>query len=228
MKKTSAPATTDIAAFLAGNAAPKKKSSKKDNPELDFHSNDRVTCGDCGTVNDPTGGGWNCTNCDKPLSLTDRVYHAYQALQDAEANFNSLEAQLLEKVVPEYQEHATSGDFSKTFNVAGQETPGVQVSFKDAFKKIPLEKESALKAAMGDKYDTYFYQKREITVVDTSDAGVAILLAKLGPDDFRKFFKIEMSVGTKPDMDRKQFELPGAVRLAVQQYKPALKTRKED
>jgi len=223
-KKT--PATGNIAAFLASKAAPKKKSTKKDNPELDFHTDENITC-ECGAVNNPSAGGWSCTTCDKPLSLTDRVYHAYQAVKDAEGAYASLEGQLLELVTPEYETHAKS-EFSKTFNVAGQETPGVQVSFKDAFCKIPLEQEAALQAIMGSRYEDFFFQKREISMVDTSDESIQALLADLGEEKFAKYFKIDLSVGTKQDMDRKQFQLPPEARLAIKQYKPALKIRKED
>lgn len=227
MKKTTPRPATNITAFLATNLTPKKKAGKQTQPELDLHDEEQVTC-ECGQVNKPSAGGWSCTTCDKPLSLVDRVFHAYQAAADAQAAFDSLEAQLLEKVGPKYQEHAECGDFTKTLNLSGQETPGLQVNYKDAFKKIPLEKEALLQSKLGEKYDNFFYQKREISLSDTSDETISILLAKLGAEDFKKFFKIEMSVGTKADMDRKQFQLAPELRLAVQQYKPAVKIRKED
>lgn len=216
---------TNIAALLAKSAT-KTSKKKSDTPELDLHTADTITC-QCGTVNDPGAGGWRCTSCDEPLSLTDRVYAAYQNHKDAEAAFQSLEGQLLEQVRPEYEDGA-KGDFNKTYNLAGKETPGVQVSYKDSFKKIPLDKEPFLQSRMGEMYDGYFRQAREISLIDTSDDGIEALVEKLGPELFQKFFKVEMFIGTKPDMDRKQFQLPPDVREVVQQYKAALKIRKED
>lgn len=186
-----------------------------------------MTCEE-GHVNSPSNGGWSCTICNKPLHLVDRTYQAYCALQSAKATFEALEAQLLEQVRPEYREAAMEGDFSKTLNVAGQETSGVQFSFKDAFTTIPAEKEDVLREKVGEKYDNYFYQKRDISVADTSDEVVSLLLDKLGADDFTRLFKIQTSVGTKPDLDRKQFSLPQSAQLIIQQYKPSMKLRKDD
>lgn len=214
-----------IAALLAKSAS-KKTPKKSDTPELDLHGSENITCS-CGTVNDPSAGGWKCTSCDLPLSLVDQVYEAYQAHKDAEATFKSLEGQLLELVRPEYEAGA-KGDFHKTYNLAGKETPGVQVSYKDMFKQIPLDKEPALRSRLGEMFDSYFRQARDISLIDTSDDGIEALLEKLGPDLFQKFFKVEMYIGTKPDLDRKQFQLPPEVQMVVQQYKAALKIRKED
>lgn len=159
----------------------------------------------------------------------DSVVKACLALQEAKIAFNAARQRLLEKVTPAYEEHARSGKFSKTFDVAGEDTPGVQVSYKDCFRIIPLEKEVLLKKMLGDRYDYFFFQAREISLKDVSDATVTVLLAKLGPEDFKKFFSIELWVGTQPDMDQKQFELPDEIRLtAVQQYQPSLKLRKEE
>lgn len=220
-------AKTNIAALLAKSAT-KTNKKKSDTPELDLHTDDNITC-QCGTVNSPSAGGWKCTSCDAPLSLTDRVYMAYQQMHDAKAVFDSLESQLLEKVCVEYEDGAKN-DFHKTYNVAGKETPGVQVSYKDQFKSIPIEKATALKAAMGseEKYNQYFYQKRELSLLDTSDTTIELILGQLGEELFTKLFKVELGIGTCPDMDRKQFSLPVAVRMAVIQYKPATKARKED
>lgn len=197
-KAASKPSTPNPLDFLTANAGTKVPKGKATHPELS----------DCG-------------------DLSDKTYVAYKTLKDAEAAFSSLESQVLDIVRPEYEKHTRSGDFAKTFNVAGTETPGVQISFKDMFKKIPLDREAELKDRMGDKYDTYFFQKRDLSLTDTSDETITLLLEKLGPDTFKRIFKIEMSVGTKPDLDRKQFELPEDVRMTVEQYKPALKIRVE-
>jgi len=177
--------------------ASQKKTKKKGNPELCFRQE------------------------------ADQVFHAKLALEEAKANFQTVERNLLELVSPEYEAHAERDEFSKTFEVAGQDTPGVQVSFKDAFHTVPLDKEQLLKKKLGEKYNYFFYQKRNICLADTSDATIRVLLAKLGEEDFKKFFKIEMCVATRQDMDRKQFELSAEVRLVVQQYKPSLKLRKK-
>lgn len=187
----------DANSFLIGNVTTSKPGAKKkDHPEV-----------------------------DSAKGLADATYHAYKAVKDAEAAFAACEGQLLEIVRPEYEGHAKAGNFAKTFNVAGDETPGVQVSYKDMFKKVPLERESELRERLGDKFDNFYYQKRDLSLKDTSDEVVTLLLQKLGEDTFRNIFKIEISIACKPDMDRKQWELAEDCR--PEQYKAALKIRTE-
>jgi len=187
-------AKPDVSAFLLGNAAAPKKAGKKEHPELK----------DSG-------------------ALADATYAAYKAVKDAEAHFRALEGQLLEIVTPEYQSRVKS-DFQGTFNIAGEETPGVQISFKDAFKKIPIERQAELQEILGDHFGDFYFQKRDLSLTDTSDETITMLMEKLGDDTFRAVFKIDLSVGTVPGMDRKQFELPEEAR--PEQYKGALKIRK--
>lgn len=156
--------------------------------------------------------------------LGDKVYRAYVAQRDAKAEFDALESQMLEKVRVNYEAGANR-TFAKTLNVAGHDTPGVQVSFKDAFTKIPIDREPFLKAELGNDYDRFFVQKREISLLDTSDDTVALLLSKLGPEEFKRLFDIGLSVQCRPDMDRNQFLLPKNVRDCLVQYKGATKAR---
>lgn len=158
----------------------------------------------------------------------DQVYRAKLTLEEAETNFRAAERRLLDLVRPEYENHAERGEFSKTFEVTGLDTPGVQVNYKDAFTSISFDKEELLKKKLGEQYEYFFFQKRIICLADTSDPTIRVLLAKLGEEDFKKFFKIEMCVATQQDMDRKQFELSAEVRLVVQQHKPSLKLRKPE
>lgn len=193
-RKAAAAPKFDAADFLLANAGKASKPGKKDHPVID--------------------------GCK---ILADQVYDAYKAVKDAEASYAALEGQLLSIVRPEYEAGAKGGDFAKSFNVEGEATPGVQVGYKDSFKKIPIEREADLRATLGDKFDLFYFQKRELELADTSNETIAFLHDKLGEDAFRKLFKIGLSVGTKPDMDRKQFDLPEDAR--PEQYKAAVKIR---
>jgi len=156
--------------------------------------------------------------------LADRAYKANTEMKDATASYKALEAQILDITAEEYEAMAQSGDFSKTFNVQGVATPGVQVSYKDAFSAIPIEEKDELQEKLGDRFDTYFEEKRDLSLVDTSDETIQLLLEKLGQDEFRRIFEIKVSIVAKADMDRKQFDLPDDVRPA--QYKASVKIRK--
>ena len=192
----------DVVSFLIANTgAPKPKKGKAGVPEL-------TDCGD----------------------LADRTHAAYVVSKDAEATFRALEGQVLDLTNAAYEQRAKSGDFTKSLNLPGSTTPGVQVSYKDQFSPLAIEQEAGLREQLGDeKFDTYFDQKRELTLVDTSDETIQLLLKKLGPDEFRRIFAIKVTLVTKADMDRKQFDLPEGVAAlsGLKQYKPALKILKD-
>ena len=195
-----AKAKMDVASFLINNAGAAKPKSKSSIPEL-------TDCGD----------------------LADRTHTAYLASKDAEAAFKALEGQVLELTAVAYEANARSGDFAKSLNLPGSKTPGVQVSYKDQFSALPIEQEAVLREQLGEKFDALFEQKRELSLVDTSDDTIKLLIKKLGEDEFRRIFAIKVTLATKPDMDRKQFDLPEGVAMlsGLKQYKPALKIIKD-
>jgi len=186
----------DVSDFLAASTGATKPSKKKAIPELDCPA------------------------------LADLTYAAYVASKDAEATFKALESQVVELTSAAYAQHAQSGEFTKSLNIPGTTSAGVQVSYKDQFSAIPIEQEPDLKEALGEKFDTYFEQKRDLSLVDTSDETIQLLIKKLGPDEFRRIFAIKITLTCKADMDRKQFELPVAATAIIKQYKPALKILK--
>lgn len=216
--------TADISALLLKNRAPKKKPSKKEHPEISLDQ--LKQCHKC--LKDVKEGSAHCEHCGSSTNLSDLVYTAYEALKDAEANYRTIESTVVDQVREHYEEYAGEGNFSKTFDVEGTDTPGVQVSFKDAFCDIDIEKEDILRKKLGEKFDQYFQQVRKMELKDTSDATVAFLMEKLGQEKFLELFAIKMHIGCKPDFDRRQFELSPEVRLVVKQHKPAVKIRKED
>lgn len=211
----------DIAALLLKNRAPKKKSSKKERPEISLDQ--LKQCNKC--LKDVKDSSTHCEYCGSSTNLSDLVYGAYEAFKDAEANYRTVESTLVEQVRKHYEEFAGEGNFSKTFDVEGTDTPGVQVSFKDNFCDIDVEKEDLLHKKLGQKFDQYFQQVREMELKDTSDATVHFLMEKLGQEKFLELFAIKMHISCKPDFDRRQWELSQEIRLVVRQHKPAVKIR---
>ena len=186
----------DISDLLKENAKPKEKSKAQ-------------------TVTD-TGLG----------RLADKVYKSYQEFKDAEASFRAVEGEMLVKTDPIYQENAKANQFSKSLNIDGQETPGIQVSYQDRFSPVGSEGETELKELLGNKFDSYFDEKRTLKVADTSDQAVEFLIGKLGKETFLKYFEIEVSCVAKKDMDRRQFELSEHERAFLKQYKASVKARR--
>jgi hypothetical protein len=184
----------DVSSFLQGNANPAPKKGKKIIPEI-----------------------------TDAKELADNTFAAYQAAKDAEAVFRALEVSVLVITKQDYEARAKSGEFSKSFNVVGNKTPGVQVSYKDMFSDLPIECKADLQARLREKYDQYFEEKRVLTLADTSDSTIQLLVSKLGPEEFKKIFAIKVTVAAKADMDRYQFDLPEEIR--PKQSKPSLKIR---
>src|SRR5271169_1428258 len=82
----------------------------------------------------------------------DQVRTLQEAYKTAEKEFRGAKGELLIKVKTVYEKFASDGDFTKSMNLPGKETAGVQVRFSDSFSKIPLEQEAALKKELGSKY----------------------------------------------------------------------------
>lgn len=160
--------------------------------------------------------------------LADEVSRLYTENEDAEAAFRKKEADLIAQINKRYEEFANRGTFSKSINVLGEKTAGVQVSYRDQFVDITADKEADLKNILTDKYDLFFKKNREISVKITDDDTVRLLITKLGKEDFIRIFDVKQKIATKPDMDRKQFTLPSDVKIMLRQYKPAVKLIKKD
>lgn len=162
--------------------------------------------------------------------LADKVHNAYKLNKDAEAAFRLVEGELLGITDGLYSERSKKGDHTKSLDLPGCETSGVQVTYQDKFSALAIEQEPALKAALGEKYDSLFEQKRELTVkAEHTDAkGIKLLREKLGDELFLQIFEIKVTVVAKADMDRRQFELPEGVATlcGLKQAKASVKLRK--
>jgi hypothetical protein len=156
-------------------------------------------------------------------ALHDQVAEAYTAFKDAEAAFRAIETELLQKTDALYAANALDGSFSKSFNLPGRQTTGVQVTYQDRFSAIPDSNEEDLKALLGAKYSQYFEESRQLQLSDTSDQTIDLLTKKLGEETFLKLFKIKLTITAKPDMDRRQFDLDDASRAYLKQFKASVK-----
>lgn len=194
------PANTNVSDFLKGAAAPKAKAKGKSGV--------------------PTVEGSE--------ELTDKVAKLYQEFKTAESDFRAEEAKLLEVSRAEYEKRSRSGNHAKTMNYAGKESGGVQIVYQDRFTAMSGDSETTLRQELGENYSTYFEQKRELELSDTSDATIQELLSVLGPDKFRAMFNIKISIVCKDDMDKNQFRIPQTIRelAGLTQYKASIKVVK--
>jgi len=164
-------------------------------------------------------------------ALADRASKAYKAMKDAAADYALVEADILAVTGPEYEARSRRGEHSKSFDLPGVMSKGMQVVYQDKFSDLDIAQEAGLRDQLGEKFDTYFEQKRKLTLKEdaTDDKTIQALLKLLGPDEFRRIFEVKITLGCKDDMDRKQFEIPEGIRTlaGLKQAKPGVKPIKK-
>jgi len=183
--------------------------------------------------------------------LADDLHEAVVKQKDAEAERKMAEGDLLPLVESEYLKLAQSNSFTKTINVPGKSTGGVQITFQDRFSPIAIENEAELRA-LDPKFDEHFEQKRSIalkgsdldvlqllikklgknisdifavSLKDTSDNTIDLLVSKLGEEDFAKLFDVQLSLVAKDHLDEKIHEIPTKARGFIKQAKGAVKLK---
>lgn len=181
------------------------------------------------TVPGPKGKKGGVPEVTGHEALADRVHRAYKEAQDAEAAFRLVEGELLEITNAEYARRSRAGDHTKSLDLPGTETGGVQVVYQDKFSALDIGQEAGLKAALGERYATLFEQNRELKVkkAHTDAKGIAKLREKLGDALFLEIFDIKVTVVAKSGMDESQFGLPDglATLSGLKQAKPGVKAR---
>jgi hypothetical protein len=180
--------------------------------------------------------------------LADALTKAVLAFKEAEDDKKSAEEALLPKIDAKYREFAKAGKFTKSFNVVGEKTAGVQITYQDKFSAISADHEDELKS-LDPKFDEHFEQKRiisckrtdlemlqmlikklgkdvtdifDITLKKTDDATIEMLGKKFG-DEFGHIFDVGLQVVAKKDLDTKIHEIPEAALGFVKQAKGAVK-----
>ncbi len=152
---------------------------------------------------------------DNFLKLKDKIDKLQQEQEQ-------LEAQLIQRARQEYENNARMQEFCKTYNVTGNKYKGLQITFSDKFKSLPLELQKTL-IKSNKQLAKYFDTKRDIKLSKTDPETVSELLNILGADKFNKYFTVKVYTVTKSGFDKVQFTLPDEIRNVVQQYKPSVK-----
>ena len=183
--------------------------------------------------------------------LADKLHAAVVKAKDAAVEQKEAESDLLPLVEKEYERLARSGHFTKTLNIPGKDTAGIQISFQDRFSPIPIENETELRA-LDPKFDEHFEETRflsikqadheviallmkklgknisdmfSISLKDTSDKTIDTLVEKLGADDFKRLFDVNLGLRAKEHLDEKMHEIPAAAKPFIKQAKGAVKLR---
>ena len=157
----------------------------------------------------------------------DSLANLKQAYNDAESRFRVAEGDALKAVRSAYRDRAISGDFSKSINIDGEETPGVQFSFQDRFGAIVKEDADVLREELGSAFEKHFEERRVLTLKSTDDAAIEKLLGKLGEKLFQELFEVQLPVHAKPGMDKEQFSFSDKAQAILEkaQFKASMKLR---
>ena len=189
----------------------------------------------------------NVTGFEK---LADQLNNAVAVAKEAEADRKLAEEELLPKLEEYRLKQYRAGKFSKSFNVVGKATNGVQITYQDKFSGISAEHEQELRA-LDPKFDDHFEQVRsiklkrtdlemlqmvikklgknvtdifEISLKKTDDATIEMLGEKFG-NEFANIFEVVLSLIAKEHLDEKLHEIPETAMGFVKQAKGSVKLR---
>lgn len=183
--------------------------------------------------------------------LADKLHNAVLDAKNASVEQQEAEGELLPEAIKEYERLATLGKFTKSINIPGKETAGVQITFQDKFSAIPATAADELRA-LDPKFDEHFEETRSLSIKqadhaaleflmkklgkgisdifsislkDTSDKTIDMLVSKLGETDFARLFEVQLGIKAREHLDEKVHELPSAVKPFIKQAKGAVKLR---
>lgn len=155
----------------------------------------------------------------------------YDASKSAKAELELSEEELLSHVKPEYQK-TLKERFVNSARLAEGEVEAT-VSWKDAYTKVPSEKETEIRDLVGNKYDDYFKTVNEIVVkedVASNERLLEELIAAVGPETFGKFFDVAQHVKPTSRFTQERYrelspEVNNQLDVTVRQYKPAVRMK---
>lgn len=162
----------------------------------------------------------------------DRVTNIKAQIRDLESELAVKEDLIITSVLPQQEAFAREGNFSKSFEVPGN-AGNLTLTLADSFS-VPQDDEALaeIKTTLAKRYDEFLEKKRFVSLQEnvlkdekiTNKIITAITKAGMS---IGEVFDVVDKVVTRPDVDRKQFELePTALakfRILVKQRKASLK-----
>ena len=156
-------------------------------------------------------------------AAADAANLAKQQFKQAETEKEMADEAIIEVARREYETRACGGAFTKTISFPGASTPGVQVSFMDKWRDLPIDLRPAIVGEVGPEFATLFEEHRRLTLKKTDDETIRFLLDALGGETFQAIFEIAVVLHPRSGFDQRQFELSDNVRQLAGQYKPSIK-----
>ena len=162
------------------------------------------------------------------------VKHAmkYEAHKSAKADLALSEEELLNEVKPRYIE-AVKKNYVNSARLRAGDVEAT-VSWKDAYKKIPIEKRADIENIVGDKYHDFFQEINDIHVksdIAADPKALEELIEAIGPDNFSKYFDVEQVIKPTSRFTQERYRsLTEEVNqdlqtVGVQQHSPAIRVK---
>lgn len=155
----------------------------------------------------------------------------YEAAKAAKTELELSEEELLSHVKPGYQE-TLKQRYVNSARLSEGEVEAT-VSWKDAYTKVPAEKETEIRNLVGSKYDSYFHLVNEIVVKEDVAANERLLeelIAAVGPETFSKYFDVAQHIKPTTRFTQERYrelspEVNNQLDVTVRQYKPAVRVK---
>jgi len=171
------------------------------------------------------------TVTDEVKSAVDLVIKLKAQIKGLEKDQGDKEELIRGHVLPQQDEAARAGNYSKSFDVPGN-VGSLVYTIADSFS-IPQDADTldAIRKTIGPKkYDEFLKDKRQVSVkpeVVEDDKLVNKIVEVLAKAGIENIFTVTDSVVAAEDLDRKQYDLPqdklNVFRTLVKQKKASLK-----
>ncbi len=194
MGQTQEKATFDVASALSGMKTKTDTKTKSKTPTIDDREH---------------------------YAIVEAVVKAKKVLDDAEAKFDIAKANMVNLVKPLYDKNK---GLKNSYKFLGGDGLNATVIWKDMFTKVDSENRDRIVAIVGDNFDNFFEDLRIITMTDTSDETITMLMKTLG-DRFSEIFEVKLAIGCQSGMITKQYDLPDEAKIYVNQYKPSVRCK---
>lgn len=172
------------------------------------------------------------TTLSLPIALRkaiDEIVAAKKAEKEAKALRETREAEVIDHVMPIYEQDAFDGNFHKSYYISG-ETETITFVTSDKFSAPKSEEISALQEALGDQFESVIQKEVDMRLKPEIFSNKALqkeLMSLIPAERFGEFFVSETSWTITEGFDQKRFSLGKRIYDKVmgilKQAKPSLK-----
>lgn len=158
--------------------------------------------------------------------IVDRLWEVKAKLDELNSMEAVLSNQLLTAIRPVRQGYFDRGELVTSLRAMGSKG-GLTVTWANRYTAADADSEEYLREIVGEDFDRFFREQREIKMKDTSEAAIDLLLEKLGVDVFVEMFEVRQTIKATA-LWGSDVRIPENVRgevesLGIRQAKPGIR-----